>query len=373
VLHTDIPTQRDLDALLTARAEGAVSIYVPTTPISTDVGASSIEFRNLCDAAIDQLAAVDLAKRDVSAIADALAAIASDDAFWSLQSVSLAVFATPASVRTFRLPNRTGALVEVSDRFHVKPLFRARTFPQAAFVLALAQGSVRLLEISPEARPEVVVVPGMPSDVASAVGKSSIADRGAVGRIQGSEGQKVRMTQYARLVDGSIRPVIAGSDLPLILAATEPLAGIFRSVCTYPLLAEAAIEGSPESVADADLDARARTILDGIYEADLAAVRETFARRSNEGRASADLTDVARSATFGAVDTVLVDMDASVPGRIDEATGVITEGGPDDPAQYGIVDEIARRVYLARGRVLAVRSADIPGGGPVAAVLRYPI
>jgi len=37
------------------------------------------------------------------------------------------------------------------------------------------------------------------------------------------------------------------------------------------------------------------------------------------------------------------------------------------------VDEIARRVLLARGRVLAVRRDDIPGNGSVAAILRYPV
>jgi hypothetical protein len=38
-----------------------------------------------------------------------------------------------------------------------------------------------------------------------------------------------------------------------------------------------------------------------------------------------------------------------------------------------VVDEIARRVWLAGGTVLAVRQDDIPGRGPVAAILRYPI
>jgi hypothetical protein len=37
------------------------------------------------------------------------------------------------------------------------------------------------------------------------------------------------------------------------------------------------------------------------------------------------------------------------------------------------VDEIARRVLLARGRVLALRRGDIPGDGPAAAILRYPL
>ena len=38
---------------------------------------------------------------------------------------------------------------------------------------------------------------------------------------------------------------------------------------------------------------------------------------------------------------------------------------------YGVVDEIARRVLLHGGQVLAVRAEDVPGGGPLAAILRY--
>ena len=45
------------------------------------------------------------------------------------------------------------SLVEVSDRFHLKPLLRSVTFPQAALVLALAQGSVRVIEVAGDVPP----------------------------------------------------------------------------------------------------------------------------------------------------------------------------------------------------------------------------
>jgi hypothetical protein len=38
-----------------------------------------------------------------------------------------------------------------------------------------------------------------------------------------------------------------------------------------------------------------------------------------------------------------------------------------------VVDEIARRVWLNSGRVLAVRRENIPGDQGVAAILRYAI
>jgi hypothetical protein len=295
-----------------------------------------------------------------------------DEEFWAHQAYSLAVFATSTSLRTFRLPNRLQPMVAVSDRFHVKPLLRAVTFPQSAFVLALAQGSARLLSVFADLPPSEVHVEGMPADVASAVGKASIAGRSPIGRVQGSEGQKLRMAQYARQVDGAIRPVLAGSELPLILAATEPLESIFRGLCTYPGLAPAGIPGNPEATSPADLAAAVREVLDDLYSADLARLRERFDEMRSRDRASADVVDVARAATFGAVDTVLVDIDAIVPGALDETTGALlaedSEAGP-----YGVVDEIARRAFLSGARVVAVRADDIPGGGPVAAILRYAV
>jgi hypothetical protein len=264
-------------------------------------------------------------------------------------------------------------MVEVSDRMHVKPLLRSVTFAQAALVLALAQGSVRLIEITRDGPPEEIDVADLPSDLPSAVGKASISDRSATGRIQGSEGQKVRMRQYARLIDRAIRPVVAGLGVPLILAGTEPLASIYRSVNSYPGLVDAGIPGNPEAASDAELADAAREILDGLYAAELQQVRDLFETRADQGRAATDLTDVARAATFGAVDTLMADIDRTVPGFVDEESGAVTLDDSDDATNYGVVDELARRVLLSGGRVLALREEDIPGDSSTAAILRFPV
>jgi hypothetical protein len=255
----------------------------------------------------------------------------------------------------------------------VKPLLRTLTFPQVALVLALAQGSVRLIEVSPDVAPAQVRVPDLPVDAAGAVGRSSLADRAPVRRIQGSEGRKLRLRQYSRQIDQALRPILNGLDVPLILAATEPLDSIFRSVNSYPHLATTSIAGNPERASDAELAASARGVLDALYAEELGQTRERFEHRLAEGRALLDIGDVARAATHGAIDTVLVDIDAVVPGSIDEQRGSVTFSSSAGADRYGVVDEIARRAWLAGGAVLAVRGNDIPGRGPVAAILRYPI
>src|SRR5262245_52452735 len=370
MLPTDIPTRAQLERLLAARDPSSVSIYLPTNPSSRG-DAERIELKNLAREASTQLDQTGTARADVAAIDDELADLVDDDEFWRYQARSLALFLTPATTTTFRLPNTLATVVEISDRFHLKPLLRAVTFPHTAFVLALSQQSVRLLEIAPELEPQEIRVPDLPSDVASAVGKSSIRDRAPSRKLQGSEGQKTRMRQYARQIDQALRPLLSGLELPLILAATDPIDAIYRSVNTYPNLLAASVSGNPDTSSDAELTESARRVLDDLYAAELRTIQETYALRASQRRASADIADVARAATYGLVDTVLVDIDEVVPGRVEEETGAVTFDDNDDAVNYGVVDEIARRVWLNGGKVLAVRRDDIPGNGSVAAILRY--
>ena len=80
-----------------------------------------------------------------------------------------------------------------------------------------------------------------------------------------------------------------------------------------------------------------------------------------------------RAATFGAIETLIVDMDVVVPGTVNEETGAIEFAKDADAANYGVVDEIARRALQSGAKVMSGRRADIPGGGDLAAILRYPL
>jgi hypothetical protein len=183
----------------------------------------------------------------------------------------------------------------------------------------------------------------------------------------------VRLQQFARAVDKALRPVLSGHDRPLILAAAEPLASIFAQVTSYPHLAGEVIAGNAERTSDTDLANAARGVLDGVYAAEVAEIAAQFVTREPQGRTTTDIAQAARAATFGAIDTLIVDMDVTVPGMVGEADGAVTFAEHDDAVVYGVVDEIAGRALRSGARVVAARRADIPGGGDLAAILRYPI
>lgn len=360
MLHLDLPTRNDLAALARRRHDPSVSIVLPTTPITPNTDVDRLEFRALAREAILQLEAAGTDRAALEALSESFDDLIDDDEFWRFQAHALVVYATPENLISYRLPTTVEPLVAVSDRFHLKPLLRATTFGNTCYVLALAEGGVRLIEVSADLPAANVRLADLPTDAASAAGMASINDRSPSGRLTGSEGKKVRLRQYARLVDQALRERLAGQMIPLVLAAVDSLGAIYRSVNTYPHLAPVGIEGSPERLSDAELAEASRAVLDDMNRQRIADWRDQFAVRGSEGRASSDVAQVARAATFEAVQSLMVDMDRVMNGRIDEIDGRIEEAEIAGADSYGVYDEIARRVLLSGGEVLAVRQEVYP-------------
>jgi hypothetical protein len=373
MLYLDIPTKSELDELLVARSDASVTIVLATTAYTQDIDKARIQLGNLAREATGQLEAVGTDKRSIAAIEEQIHDLQDDDEFWTFQANSLALFVTPAGLRSFRLPTLLDDMVQVSDRFHVKPLLRATSFGQHAFVLALEENAVRLIEVTADLPAAEIRVPGMPRDAASFAGTANVNSRSYAQRKGGGEGQKVLLRAYARRIDAVLRPVLSGRSEPLILAATEPMNGIFRSVCSFGGLTDRDISASPATMSAAELADAARPVLDALHAELLAEVRATFHAREAQGRATAQIADAAWAATFGAVETLLIDMDEAVPGLVDETTGAVSFDDAQSAASYGIVDEIAARVLRSGGMVYAVRREDIPGNTSLAAILRYAV
>ena len=373
MLPIDTPTRAELLALAALRADACVSLYLETTPVSTEIGASRIAYANAVREAIAQLDAAGLDKRRRWPLEEQFDDLAEDDAFWERQARSLAVLATPDHIWTFRLANRVAPTVQVSDRLHLKPLLRAVTHAHAGFVLALAENSVRLIEFFPDMAPVEVRVADMPKDAASAVGKASINDRSHSQRIVGSEGKKVRLRQYARAVDAALRAALPEATAPMILASNPPLDEVFRSVASYPPLLGEGFRGEIDRMTPLELAQAARPILDAAYAAEIAERRALHARRADQGRASTDIATVASAAARGAVESLLVDMDRVLPGTVDEETGAVTFAEAEGPSSYGVLDRVALMGLATGADVLAVRADDLPDSASLAATFRYPL
>src|SRR5882757_2853560 len=401
MLHIDIPSLEEFKVLAQVKGETCVSLYLPTSPLGSGAKANRTAFNDLAKEALSQLKEAGIDKARVSAFEqqfDLLAGAEPDvqdqdkvrkqqhakpdpvDSFWHYQANGLAVLVTSGATRTFRLPNSPKPLAEVADRFHLTPLIRAMTSPHDVYVLALAKESVRLVHAFANFPPERLQVPGLPANAAEATRRPSVhvrAPRGNLQNLEGEkvllqqlEGEKVLLQQYVRKVEQAVHGVLAGRNTPLVLAAAEPLASMFRSVNTYPGLADAMIEGNPGQTTDAELEDAAIPILDRLYSLDLAAVIARYDELKPR-LATTDVSYAAHAATAGAIDQLLVDLDAVVPGLVSDLDGSVTYAASDDAETYSVVDEVARRALYTGARVMGARREELPDRAPLTAILRY--
>src|ERR1700694_3696335 len=391
MLHIDIPPLAEFKALAQVKGETCVSLYLPTSPLGDNAKFNRTAFKDIAKEALSQLKEAGADKKKIAVFEGQFEHLAGPEhdvqdedkirklqrakpdpieSFWHYQANGLAVLATVGKMRMFRLPDAPKPLAEVADRLHLTPLIRAMTSPHDIFVLALAEESVRLIHAFANFPPVRLQIPDLPRNAEEATRRPSFHVRAPRGRLQNLEGEKVLLQKYVRKVEQAVHGVFAGLNTPLVLAAEEPLASMYRSLNSYPGLADEMIEGNPDQKTDAELEDPATPILDRLYSREVKAAIALYDQLKPR-RATTDVSYAAHAATAGAVEQLLVDLDAVVPGLVSDVDGSVIYSASDDAETYSVVDEVARRALSTGARVLGARREELPDRAPLTAILRY--
>ena len=370
-MRLTLPTDENLTELTKHRDNASVTIYLPSTPMTREIEVVQMALKAAATEAETQLRDIGVHKKQIDEIAETLESFQSNREFWQFQAHAMAIFVAPGVVHAYRLANTLQRLVAVGDRFDIGALLRSVTFTNGGYVLSVADGHYRLLELSADA-PPIELVLDVSDDVDGVLDDPKYQGRFDRHRADGTTGDRIERERYCRLVQDAVLAHVAHSTLPMILAASKDLEPAYRAINTYRGLLDHGIEANPESLSIDDLNTHARVILDGHYDNKLAEWRELFGTRQAHGLATSQLSEVARAATASGVESLMFDMDSTLEGSIDD-TGIVHDVADPDAENYGIIDEIAARVLGSGGTVKAVRAGDLPDSTPVAAMLRFPM
>lgn len=369
MLPADIPDDAQLLDLMDHRAVPSVTIALESSPLPQDHERVRIALRDAIDDALRRVRQRDdLPHGAARAVEDRLTSVLDDDDFWAHQSRSLVVFASPERLDAFRLADRVGDKVAVSDRFDTSRLLRSIAYPWRIFVLQLSERLARLTEIGPDHGPveHPLELPDDHELMLHHADNDGDADRD---RARGATGERVERARFCRTVQDEVVRIVP-RHVPLLLAATTELAPAYRAVNTHPELLEDGVDAHPESLDDREIERLARDALDRLREDETAAWKEDFGNLRAQRLATTRLSEVAAAAASAAVDELRFDLESDVTGRIDEFGRILDRDAPDAPP---LVDEIAARVLRTGGRVRAVRNADLLDGSPLAATLRFEV
>lgn len=184
------------------------------------------------------------------------------------------------------------------------------------------------------------------------------------------EDQENELRLYANLLINAAQRHLAGTNLPLVVAADERLYGMIRENSEYPWLAEDGITANPMDLGEEALIREAADCLERQTEKLHAEAWDKVAISlgRGDGEASEDPERIAMGAAAGQIQHLFVRSGVSLPGRFDNETLVaeLADDGPEDLVDRAIADTLRNS-----GKVFPMRSEGRGSTAPMAAAFRY--
>lgn len=381
-------TRHDLKPLLEHSADACVSCFVPMEQAGKETRQNPIRVKNMFREAVERLTTQGMAASDAESMLKPLQRLLDDSAEWQAQSDGLAIFCSPNLFQTYRLPLRFDELLVVAPRFHLKPLLPMFTSNDQFYILALSQGSIRLLQGTRAHVDEVALPPDMPTSIEEALGYDTAEKqlqfhtnvpigRGGQQAAQfhghgtPDEQHRSRLLRYFLEVDRGMQQILAGEQAPLVLAGVEYLLPLYRDRNTYPHLIEEGVMGNPDHLRPEELHAQAWEIVEPYMQQEQQRAVERYHQDSARAQSSDEIRTVVPAAAFGRVDTLFVATGVQTWGSFNPSDSTLQLHPEPLPGDEDLLDFAAVHTLLHSGTVYAVPADRVPGGGPVAALFRY--
>jgi hypothetical protein len=393
----DILDRKELEQLGTRKDGWHVSIYMPTHRAGGEVQQDPIRLKNLLAKAEENLREWDLRPPEIASVLEPGFALLDDHIFWRRQSDGLAILAARDAFHTYRLPSSFEEEVIIGPSFYIKPLLPIVSHGGLFYVLALSQGQIRLVQGTrytvgevdledvpdslaealrlddPEARLQfhTTTGPGHGKGGAPTAGTGAGRQAAFHGTGAPADDEKDGILRYFQLVDKGMEELLAGQQIPLVLAGVDYLLPLYREASSYDHILEEGIVGNPEQLSTKELHQRAWALVQPRFLEEQEEAARLYQQLAGGDRAVAELNQAVPAAHYGRVATLFVPVDLQRWGTFDANTNQIDVHEELQPGDIDLMDLAAVQTLINGGTVYAVESDRIPGEGPLAAILRY--
>ncbi len=363
-----------------------ISLYQPTHRSFPDSRQDPIRFRNLVKEAEESLRKAH-SPADVEALLEPFAALAGDESFWNRSLDGLAVLAAPGMFRVYRMQRTVPELAIVADSFHVKPLLRILQSADRYQILCVTRDEINLFEGNRDELDEIELGPDMPRTSKQVLGEEPEATTERQERITSYSGRKnaplwhgfgdakdqvgTDTERFFRAVDRAVTETYSNpSRLPLLLVALSENQAVFRRVSRNQWLMAGGLDADPKALTREELRARTWEIVQPHYLSRLESLVERFGETHGTGLGTDAPEAAARAAVAGRVETLLVEAERQLAGRI-AANGSIEWGDLAHPQLDDVLDDIASVTLRHGGEVVVVPAERMPTDTGLAAIFRY--
>lgn len=381
-----ILSREKLESLAKVRGV-CLSMYLPTVMAGREVQQNRIRFKNQLAEAQRQLAERIDDDRYVDIFLKPARKLLDKDDFWQHQGAGLAVLLGEDRALEYRTPLVFPEQVVVANRFHLKPLVPLVNEDGTYYILVLGMKGVRLIRASREGARELDAA-DLPRDVRDVVGydyeeKSlqfhSFSGSGGGGQAvfhgqgSGKDDRQEELRRFLKAVAQGVNAVLGSEPAPILLASTTENAARFRAEAGWRRIMDQELEGD-----------FSRASVDEIHARSLEAMKPWFRKKREEakekyrdsfgidpGRTTSAPEEAVVAADDGRVETLILNGDDPIWGTYDPEARKVSLHEERREGDEDLLDLACSLTLVHGGAVHPVPAREVPGEGPLAAVLRY--
>lgn len=361
-----------------------ISLYLPTSRFSPEKKQDPIVYKNLLKT-VEASLVQKYSSKDIDTLMSPLYQIEEDKELWNNTLNGLAILCNAKQCVVYRLHDTVEPLAIVADNFHTKPLIKAFQSIDQYQLLGLNSNEFDLFQGNQNGIEKITLEPGTPRDIEAVLGNQltdSYLTQGSfngVGRsamYHGHGGAKPEIDKdtekFFRYIDRFVEEKYSKpSKLPLILVALKEHHPTFANVSNNPYLLEDGIKGEYTSFTLEQLREKTWEILEPLYLAKTQDHVKRFEQAKADGTGSDSLAVISKAIFENRVETLFLDVDKIIPGKISPETGKIFDRNIDNPDIGDVLDELAQLALKSKSEVVVLPSALMPGTTGISAIFRY--
>lgn len=385
-------SDKHLQELLGEQESPCLSLYMPTHRTHPDNAADPILYRNLVKD-LKSSFHQQYGKEEGDPIFNQFDALAEDKDFWNYALDGLAIFATPKLFKVFRLQRPVTELTIVADSLHTKPLQKYVQSADRFQVLALNLDEVQLYEGNRYQLDKIELEVEVPETMEEALGdeltdnhlntafstgngSNKVANEGTGNVVHGyidkGEEHNKDAERFFRAVDRAILEQYSKpSGLPIILAALPEHHNLFHQISHNKQLVKGGLKVNAAPLSSEELKNTAWTAFEPTYLKRLDELVERYRVASSRGLGSEKIEQIAKDTIEGKVDTLLVEEERIIPGKISHEDGSVFYEDLNNPQVDDLLDDLAELVRNFGGQSVVIPADKMPTKTGIVSINRY--
>ena len=362
-----------------------VSLYQTTHKSRPENMQDPIRFKNLVQT-IENSLEKDFSNEEIKSIMKPFNDIAADKVFWNNVTEGLAILANKDNCVVYKLNREVEELAIVANNFHIKPLIRNFQSADNYHILGITRYDFNIYEGNRYGIEMIELDEDTPKTLIEVLGdeytdphlESGRYSGGATGTpaFHGHGGRKdeieVDTERYFRYIDKFISDNFSTEmKLPLILVALDEHQGEFRNLSKNDYLLDEKVSKDPEALPKEEIRELSWEAMEPIYIQKTKDLVERYGFQRSKFLGTDDLSEVARAALEGKIDTLMIEDGKIEAGRINRKNGEIERGQLDDPRFGDVIDDIGELALKSQAEVVVLPKDRMPSTTGVAAIFRY--